>query len=388
MQSKQYDFDTLTIRKNTGSIKYDLLEERFGRADLLPMWVADMDFETPQVIVDALKTRMEHGIFGYVSHEEAFFDAVRGYYARRDIALEKSDLLFCQNVVSSLVACTLAFSEAKDSIVIQPPIYPPFYDSILQHDRQVLKNTLVVEQGKYTVNFTQLGEQLQNAKMLYLCHPHNPTGKLFSREELAEIIRLCKKNDALLISDEIHSDFIFDNATFHSILSFDEAKDIAVVLSSSAKSYNVAGISGSYIISKNTHLLRKMRLTLSKYQLNVPNLFGSIATVAAYTKGQDWLEQLRSYLEENRDLACDFIQNNIPNISFIKPQATYLLWLDFNALNQPHEQIKKRLLENCHLAFNNGTDFDKEASGFFRMNLATSKANITEALNRLQKEFA
>ena len=355
------NFDEIIDRKDTNCLKYDVLNERFGSDDLLPMWIADMDFYTPEPIVERLSCRMKHSLYGYAKVPEAFFDSIVNYYKRRGITLKSDNILFANGVVPSLSACVETFSDEQDNILIQSPIYPPFYEVIKYNKRQIVENELLLIDGQYAIDFEDVEPKIKASKVLLLCHPHNPSGRVFTKEELDKIIDWCIAYDTILVSDEIHSDIIYTPNAFQSILDFPKAKEIAVVLNAASKTYNIAGLSTSYIISHNPTLLKKLRVTLTKRYFDVPNIFGTIATITAYNECQAWLDALLVYLQNNRDFVIDYIAQNIPTIKAIVPQATYVIWLDLRACGECHDELKKRLIHSAKLALNSGVDFGGKA---------------------------
>jgi cystathionine beta-lyase len=246
---------------------------------------------------------------------------------------------------------------------------------------------LIIKDDKYCIDFEDLENQLKKSKLLLLCNPHNPTGKLFDKNDLSKLIDLALKYNVIIVSDEIHSDIIYDNKIFDSILSIKKANDITVVLNSASKIFNIASLHCSYAISKNKSLYTKLKISLSKYHFNQIDAFGSKATSIGYNKCSYWIDDLVKYLQDNRDFVIDFISKNIPKIKIIKPEGTYLLWLDFREFDLSHKEIEYRLLYNCKLALNNGLDFGKITNKFFRLNFATQKDRLKLALDRLQKEF-
>ena len=390
------DFDKIIPRKNSDCIKYDLLKERFGEDDLLPFWIADMDFQAPKAITKALHERIDHPLYGYAMVADAFFEAIINYYAKQGIMIREEDILFANGVVPSLIACVKAFSNVGDGILLQNPVYYPFYDVIKFHnDRVLLLNPLSLQDGRYEIDFNDLEQQLKKAQILLLCHPHNPSGRVFTQEELSQIIDLCLQYEVLIVSDEIHSDIIYTPHTFHSILSFDKASGISIVLNAASKSYNIAGFATSYIICYNPSLLRTLRITLNQMFYSVPNLLGTIATTTAYNECQEWLETLLIYLQNSRDMVVDFIHEHIPLLTPIKPEATYLLWIDFNRLDNNHQAIKKRLIYQARLALNSGVDFggvrylkEPVGQGFFRFNFAAAQELLQQGLIAMKQEFS
>ena len=387
-------FEKSVLRKNSHCYKYDALAQKFGAEDLMPFWVADMDFIAAKPIIQALQQRIDHHVYGYTATPPAFCESIINRYQRRNIALQEKNILLTHGVVPALSASVQAFSKEQKQVLFQPPIYPPFYKVVLENHRIVLENILVLQEQRYEIDFNDLEEKLKQVSLLLLCHPHNPSGRLFTKEELSKIIDLCLKYQVILVSDEIHSEIVYTPHQFHSVLNFPKAHEIAVILDSTSKAYNIAGLATAYIISYNHQILQKLASVLQKYHI-FPNLLGTYATIAAYNECQDWLDALLVYLQKNRDFAVKYIHEEIPMLKPIIPEATYLIWIDFNAWNQSHEQVKKRLIENAKLALNSGTDFGggeffKETQigrGFFRFNIATQQTFLEQGLHALKQEF-
>ncbi len=389
------DFENSVLRKNSDCYKYDTLNQKFGAVDLMPFWVADMDFVAAEPIVKALQDRMSHHIYGYTTTPPDFFTSIINRYQRQNITLQKEQILLTHGVVPALSACVQAFSKEQELVLFQPPVYHPFYRVVLENRRLVLENILILQGQRYEIDFDDLEQKLKQVGLLLLCHPHNPSGRLFNQDELSKIIDLCLEHQVILVSDEVHSEIVYQPHQFHSVLSFDKAHDIAIILDSASKAYNIAGLSTAYIVSRNHRLLQKLAPILEKYHI-FPNLLGTYATIAAYNECQDWLEALMVHLQKNRDFAINYIKNQIPVLKPITPEATYLIWIDFNLLGQSHAQIQKRLIDNAKLALNSGTDFGggeffrnpQIGRGFFRLNIATSQSFLKQGLDALKQEFS
>lgn len=379
----KFNFDDLVERNYSNCEKFDGLEKKFGVSDIFPMWVADMDFSLFQELQSTLSNRANHPIYGYPILDDSYFDSIINWLKRDNFEVQRDEILYSPSVVTSLNISIRAFSKKNQKIIIQSPIYPPFFNSILNNQREVLDSRLFIENGKYRFN---LDKNLKKAKIFMLCNPHNPTGRVFTKDELIEIGEFALKNSMIIVSDEIHSNLTLNKNRHTPIASISkEFSDITITLNSASKSFNVAGLSHSYLIIQNRALRVKFQKELKKIALH-PNIFGILATKKAYESGEVWLNELRSYLESNVNLVDNFLKRYIPKIKFIQPEATYLLWLDFRELNYEHQKIKKMLLYDVKVGFNDGLEFRGD-EGFFRMNIATSKSNILKILEELQRVF-
>ncbi len=385
------NFDKIIDRSGTASIKYDKRKQVFGRDDVLPMWVADMDFETPGFIIDALKQRLEHPVLGYTLRTPSFFDAFTGWAQKRyDWTVDKKWLTFSPGVVAALALSVLAYTHPGDKIIIQPPVYPPFFSTVKELDRQLLENPLIRDsQGKYRIDFDDLEKKInQGAKMLIFSNPHNPVGRVWTEDELRRLGEICAKNNVIIISDDIHSDFVYSGHKYIPLVKLDPAfEKITVTAMSPSKTFNIAGLSTSIVIIPDDGLREKYNAKLHGAHLFLGNIFGNIAFEKAYNHGAAWLDELMQYLEQNRDLAVNFINEQLPGVSVFKPEGTFLLWLDFSGTGLSHEQIRDKLVNEAKLGFNSGLDFGTQGEKFFRMNIAAPRAVIEEALQRLKKAF-
>lgn len=384
-----YNFDEEINRKNTNCLKYDALDKYFGYTDLKPLWVADMDFKTPSFIQEAILKASKNSFFGYSTDKNGIYEAIISWQKNRhNWQLKKDDIFLVNGVVPSYSACIEAFSEIDDEIIVQTPVYPPLFNSVKANNRKLVLNELKNNDGYYTMDLEDLKNKITSkTKILCLCSPHNPIGRVWSKEELKELALICIENDIVIISDEIHADITFENFTPLASINEEIAKQ-TITLNSAGKTFNIAGLNSSYAISSNKNLLNKFKKVAQKREIHSINFFGYIATKEAYEKGASFVDELKSYLQSNINFTKKFLEKNCPNIDFYIPQATYLLWLNFSKTKLSHREIKEILLTKAKIALNDGLTFGKEGELFFRMNIALNKKSLEIALKYLAKEFS
>ncbi len=387
----KYNFDKKIDRKGSNSIKYDRASVVFGTEDILPMWVADMDFATADFIISDIKKRLQHPILGYTMRSKEFNNAfIRWAKKRYDWEVENQWLEFSPGVVSALAVSILALTSEGDKIIIQPPVYHPFFETIKGNNRVLLENSLKKDnQGNYKMDFEHLKSIIdEKTKMIIISNPHNPVGRVWTVDELQELGQIALENDLIILSDDIHSDFVYKNFQYTPIASLsDEIAKRTITAMSPSKTFNIAGLSTSVIVIPNEEYKKKYANKMASMHLFLGNIFGAEALISAYNKGEEWLLQLLEYLEENIDYASEFIKKNISSVEVRKPQGTFLLWLDFSKTGLSHDEIKEKLIKEAKLGFNSGLEFGKQGEKFFRMNIATPRENIEYALERLEKVF-
>jgi cysteine-S-conjugate beta-lyase len=382
----QYNFDELIDRTHSGSVKYGLRKMVFGTDNVIPLWVADMDFRTPDFILQAVKQQAGHGVYGYAALPEKYTDSIVYWAEKRyQWTLKKPWVIACPSVVPSLAVCILAFTDPGDKIIIQPPVYPPFFSIVRENDRELLCNELVIQSGKYVIDYDDLERKAgQGAKMLILCSPHNPVGRVWEKEELMEVGRICLKHDLIIVTDEIHSDIIFKPHRFYPLASLsEEIAHQTISCLAPSKTFNMAGLAASWTVISNPVFNRKFKKKLAALHLNHGNYFGPVALEAAYFHGEEWLEQLLIYLQGNVEMVADFLKQHLPEIWMIKPEGTYLLWLDCRGLNMDDHKLKQFMVNKAGLGFNDGPTFGPGGSGYQRMNIACPASILKDALNRL-----
>lgn len=383
---RQY-LDAEVDRRGTNCEKWDRCEKVFGRADLLPMWVADMDFRTAPAIAEAIAKRAEHAIYGYTENAAEEKRAEQGWLKRRyGLEVESDWILYSPGVVDSIYFCVRALTEAGDQVVIQPPVYGPFFRAVHLFDRTLVENPLLRTERGWEMDFDLLEKQFAGgAKLMILCNPHNPVGCVWSREELQRLVDLAARHGVIVVSDEIHADFNLGATPHTRILSLAHSEN-CVMLTSATKSFNLAGLRQSSAIIPNAELRGKVKAEITRAHAGTPNIFGAIAQTAAYNCGDEWMDAVVEYIRENRDFAVDFIRSHIPQIHCEPQEGSYLMWLDCREVGVSHEEFFRRLVEEAGVGLNSGMDYGGEAGrGYFRFNLATRRANVELALEKIEK---
>lgn len=389
-------FNQIQSRINTRSIKWDLMEVVFKQEDLLPMWIADMDFQAPVEINEAIIDRAEHGIYGYTAIDPTLKAQITSWLKRRhDWIVKEESLSFSPSVVTSLHLAVTTFTAPGDKILIQTPVYTPFFNVIKGHDREVITNELVLNKktNKYEIDFTSFEQKLASgAKAFILCSPHNPVGRVWTKEELSTMANFCEQYGVLIISDEIHADLIYKPYTHIPIASLSEkVAHNTITFMSPSKSFNLAGLHASYGIITNKHLRKKFDDGLKKFGLNGLNTIGIYALEAAYKYGEQWLEQLLKVLEENKNYVLEQFSTHTPQLKVIDAEGTYLLWIDCSNLGKTDLELEKFFIEKAKVALNRGINYGKEGRQFMRMNIACPKPllkkGITQIINAVKNHI-
>jgi cystathionine beta-lyase len=383
-----YNFNESVERRNTNCEKWDNCIERFGRNDLLPLWVADMDFKTPDFIISALRQRLEHEILGYPIRPLSFYNAVKNWLQRRGWQIETNKINFSPGVVSAINFAVNAFTDFGDKILINTPVYHPFMYAVNNHGRILVRSSLVNSgDGYYTVDFDDFERKLADGvKMFIMCSPHNPVGRVWTLDELTRIGQLCVKYNVLIISDEIHSDLIFKpNRHIYFASISEEFADRTVTFIAPSKTFNIAGLSSSIIYADNMDLCKKIGAYIRNLGISGGTIFGDIALETAYANGDEWLEQLINYLDENCEYVVNYLRTNIPQITTRKPEGTYLMWLDCSRLKMTAAQTQDFLVSKAGLAMNPGRMFGDEGEQFVRLNVATQRSVLVQAMENLRK---
>ena len=385
----EYNFDEQINRKNTNCAKYDGLKRYFGYTDLNPLWVADMDFKTPDFINNAIIDAAKNSLYGYsIDSDEIYESIINWQNTQHSWQINKEDIYMINGVVPAYSACIEAFSEENDEVIVQTPIYPPLFKCVTSNNRKVVVNELKKDEtGYYIMDLEDLEKKITpKTKILALCSPHNPVGRVWSKEELEKIANICIKHNIIIVSDEIHSDITFKKFTPLSSISKEIANQ-TITLNSAGKTFNIAGLNSAYAISKNQDLLNKFKKIAQKREIQSINFFGYIATKAAYDNGAIFVEELKKYLLSNINFTKDFFEKNNIKIDFGIPEATYLLWLDFSKINLSHEEIKELLLRKAKIALNDGVSFGNNGNKYFRLNCALSKKALNTALIQLSNNL-
>lgn len=381
-------FDTIINRKNTNSLKYDFAVERGRDENILPLWVADMDFMVAPEIIEALEKSVKHGIYGYSESKKDYFEAVQKWFLEKHhYSLQEEWLVKTPGVVFAIAQAIRAYTKEGDYVLIQSPVYYPFRETIEVNDRKVAVNSLVLKNGHYEIDFEDFEKQIveKKIKLFLLCNPHNPVGRVWTKEELTKIGDICVRNHVLVVSDEIHCDFTFPgfvHTVFASIKK--EFEQISILCTSPSKSFNLAGLQISNIFIPNKEVRKQFERAVAQAGYSQVGLPGIVACKAAYTYGEEWLKQLKVYLKENLDFLREYLKKELPQITLIEPEGTYLIWLDFRALGLSKEALHTLIEEKAGLWLDEGDIFGPEGEGFERINIACPRKTLEEALNRIR----
>jgi len=379
-------FSELHNRKNTRSVKWDMLEPVFQTSDVLPMWVADMDFKAPEAVNNALIKRAEHGIYGYTIIDDDVETAIVNWLEHRhDWKIDQKWLTFSPGVVTSLHMAIQAFTEPNDKVLIQTPVYGPFYNVIESHQRELVKNKLVYNGTSYSIDFEDFEEKLKTGvKAFVLCSPHNPVGRVWKKEELEEMARLCLKYDVLIISDEIHADLVLPENKHIPIASLsEEIAENTITTMAPSKTFNLAGLQASFIVTKNKEMRLKLNDFLGKQGFHMLNTMGNAAIEAAYNDGEAWLDELLTVIDDNKKYVTEMFERNTPELKVVNLEGTYLLWIDCSDLNMDNKELNKFMIEKAKVGLNAGADYGEEGDQFMRMNIGCPKATVEEGVQRM-----
>ncbi|MBQ8559137.1 MAG: pyridoxal phosphate-dependent aminotransferase [Tyzzerella sp.] len=391
MGEKNLNFNIVVDRRNTRSLKYDFAEERGRPKDILPLWVADMDFRTSSYIIEALTEMSAHGIFGYSEATENYFSALKNWMKRRHgWEINEKWLVKTPGVVFALAMAVKAYTKENEAVLIQQPVYYPFANIIENNNRKLVINELKQRKdGKYYVDFEDFENKIveEDVKLFFLCNPHNPVGRVWTEEELRKMGDICLKHHVLVVSDEIHADFVFKHA--HTVFTKvrEEYKDIGIVCTSPSKTFNIAGLQVSNIFIANHELRRKFRKQVNASGYSQLNLPGLVACEAAYQHGDTWLDAVLQYIKKNAEYVDKFLKERLPKVKMTELEGTYLLWLDFRAYGLSDSELNQRIIHNAGLWLDRGSMFGKAGEGFQRINIACPRSVLTEALEKLASAF-
>lgn len=391
----KYNFDKYVERRNTNCIKWDNLNQSFPKAKegSIPMWVADMDFEVAEPIIESIHKVASRKIFGYSTREtDEFYNAVLNWYKRRfDWELDRESIMFSGGVVPAISMLIRLLTEENDGVIIQRPVYYPFTNKIKENNRKVVNNPLIYKDGKYTMNFDDLEIKASdpNNKLMILCSPHNPVGRVWKEEELKKVVEICEKHDVFIIADEIHNDLIRNGYKHLNLQKLcPEYKEHIVTCLAPSKTFNLAGMQISNIIINTEELREKWLEEVSRCATqSAPNPFAIEAIIAAYNDSENWLNELNGYLDKNAEYIKEFTEKNLPKVKVLPIEGTYLMWLDFNEYGLSAEELESKMLEEAGLIFDEGTMFGEEGSGFERINIACPRKLIEECMNRIYTVF-
>ena len=375
MKSTKYDFESIIDRHDTNSLKWDLFD------DDLPMWVADMDFKVAPAIQDAILKRAKHPVFGYTVVPDELFEAyINWWKSRYNLEMSREDMAYSMGVMPSISSMIRCLSDENDEILIQTPVYHVFFYVIEDNNRKVIENELIYEDGAYKIDFDDLDEKLSKVKMMILCNPHNPVGKIWSKEDLDRILELCKKNDVILVSDEIHCDLTDPELKYNPCA----ADDNVIRCLSPSKSFNVAGFQSSIVHTTNSELLDKIKAQMHIDNSDSCNVFATSAVIAAYNGSEEWLEELKQVLYENKQAVKKYLDEELPIVKLVECDATYLLWIDCSALGVHSEVLCEFLRTNQGLFLSPGHQFGENGKNFLRMNIACPRELLLDGLARLK----
>ena len=386
---KHYNFDEIIDRKGTSCVKYDGLKNAYqGKENLIPLWVADMDFATPDFIVEALKKRCEHPVFGYTFDDDEYYESIQTWLDYKyHWKTEREWISYIPGIVKGIGLAVQCFTQPGDKVIIQPPVYHPFRLVPTHMGREVVYNPLKLEDGIYKMDFEQLESLIdKDCKMLILSNPHNPGGVVWEKEALVKLAQICSAHGILVISDEIHAEMTYPQFRHHPFATVsEEAAACSVTFMAPSKTFNIAGIVSSYALVPDSRIREKFYSFLEAGELNAGTIFAFTATKAAYTYGAEWLQQMRSYVIENVNFVDEYLKKNIPQIKVYRPQASFLVWLDCRELKLTQPELVQLFEDKAGLALNDGTMFGKEGEGFMRLNIGCPRSILNQALELLKK---
>lgn len=385
----KYNFDEIVPRRHTDCLKYDNLQEMFGTEEVLPMWIADMDFKTPDFIVDAIRTRLSHELLGYSYICKRWKPAIQNWVSRRyGWQVEADEIGFVGGIVPAISFALQCFTKIGDKVMIQPPVYHPYHHVTHDLERTLVMNPLKLVNGQFEVDFADFEEKVKNCKIFLLCNPHNPGGRVWSKDELVRMCEICAKYNVLVISDEIHCDMAlkgYKHIPFASCC--DKAKDICITFMAASKTFNIAGLKSSYHIIQNEDIRKQYHEFLRKSELDTAHVFATGPVATAYEQGEEWVEQMLEYVEANIDFMEQYLKENMPKMGMIRPQASFLVFLDARGLGLPHDELVKFFIREAKVGMNDGAMFGEEGSGYMRMNLGCPRSILEKALNQIKAAY-
>lgn len=385
----KYDFDEIVPRKDTDCVKYDNVKEIFGTDDIIPMWVADMDWKTPPFIIDAMRKQLDHGVLGYSILSNRWRPAIQSWVSRHyGWKVESEEIAFVGGIVPAIAFALQCFTKAGDKVLIQPPVYHPYHNVTIELERTLVTNPLKLVNGQLEIDFEDFEEKVKDCKLFLLCNPHNPCGRVWSKEELQRMCDICVKNNVLVISDEIHCDMAlkgYRHTPFATVS--EEAKNNCIIFMAASKTFNIAGLKSSYHIIQNEEIRNQYNEFLRKSELDSAHLFATLPVAAAYDNGDEWLEQMLEYIDANIDYMEEYLKTNMPKLGIIRPQASYLVFLDARGLGMPHDKMVEFFIREAKVGMNDGAMFGQGGEGFMRMNLGCPRATLKQALDRIKAAY-
>ena len=384
----QFDFNKVTDRHNTNSIKTDLAVPRGKPQDVLPLWVADMDFPTAPCILEALHKKVDHGIFGYSCIDQNYFDAVKNWmHIEHNFEIERSWIVTTPGVVFAIACAIKAFTKENEAVIIQTPVYYPFKNMIDLNNRKCVTSSLIEKNGKYQIDFDDFENKIEqnNVRLFILCSPHNPVGRVWTVSELSRLAKICEKYNVIIFADEIHNDFVLPGHT-HTVFSTisEYAAQNSVVSTSASKTFNLAGLQFSTNFIQKPVLKRKFHAERDKTGYDEPSLMGLVAAQTAYQNGKPWLYALKKHLQENLDFLRNWLKTNLPKVRLIEPEGTFLLWIDFSSYGFDDKTLDDIIVQNAKVWLDRGTMFGFEGENFQRINIATPRPLLQDALERIR----
>ena len=381
----KYNFDEVIERRGTDSVKWDGVENVWGRKDLLPMWVADMDFRTPPFVMDALRRRLDHEVLGYTFACEEWYTSICSWlHKRHQWDVTRDMLTFVPGIVRGQAFALQCFTKPGDKVMVMTPVYHPFFLVTERLGREVVYSPLDLYDGHYHIDFECFSKDIRGCRLLILCNPHNPGGRVWTVEELRRIADICKESGTMVVSDEIHADLTLPPYKHHPFATVSEAAaQNSLTFMAPSKAFNMPGLGSSYAIAVNEDIRRRFREFMEAGEFCEGHLFAYIGAVAAYTHGEEWLEQVLGYVQANIDFTENYLKEHVPGIGMIRPQASYLVFLDCMALGLPQEKLARLFAEKAHLALNDGTMFGKPGEGFMRLNVGCPRSVLQKALEQL-----
>ena len=385
----KYNFDEIVPRKHTNCLKYDNVMEIFGTEDILPMWIADMDFKTPDFIVNAIRKRLDHELLGYTYCCKRWKPAIQNWVSRRyGWDVREEEIGFVGGIVPAISFALQCFTKPGDKVLIQPPVYHPYHHVTHDLERTLVFNPLKLVNGQFEVDFVEFEEKVKDCKVFLLCNPHNPGGRVWSREELAHMCDICAKYNVLVISDEIHCDMAlkgYKHVPF--AICCDKAKDLCITFMAASKTFNIAGLKSSYHVIPNEDIRKQYHEFLRKSELDTAHVFATGPVATAYNEGEEWLEQMLEYVEANIDFMEQYLKDNMPKMGMIRPQASFLVFLDARGLGLPHDKLVEFFVREAKVGMNDGAMFGEEGSGYMRMNLGCPRSVLEKALNQIKAAY-
>jgi len=383
-----WNFDEHVAREGTDCIKYDRRLETFGSKDIIPMWVADMDFKCPDFVLDSMHKRLEHEIFGYSYRPPEYYQSIINWIkSRHNWKVEREWISFCPGIVPALNFCTLAFTQPGDSIIVQPPVYFPFFSAAESHGRNLIYNRLNENEGKWSIDFDSLVSAInEKTKMIIISNPHNPVGRVWSSEELNHLAEICIEKNIIIISDEIHCDLTLPGFIHTPMASLSEKiASRTVTLVAPSKTFNLAGLSTSSVIIPDPDLRKSFIRVVDNLHIGSGNIFGTVASIAAYTHGEKWLGELMHYIDDNVEYVSEYCKNMIPEIIPVKPEATYMIWLDCRKFQMQGKELQNFFIHKAGVGMNEGSAFGPGGEGFMRMNVGTTHNTVIKAMEQIEK---